>query len=115
MGKGILERDLATAQRLRDLVLQTGLGDVRRIILFGSRALGDARPDSDYDLLVVLRRISPEDKRALRLTLFRAFLGVGVSVEPWVMAEDEFEETKQVIGGLAYPASKEGVLLYENS
>ena len=31
------------------------------------------------------------------------------------MSEREFEETKQVIGGLAYPAWKEGVVLYENA
>ena len=29
--------------------------DVDRIILFGSRARGDAREDSDYDILVVIR------------------------------------------------------------
>jgi hypothetical protein len=31
------------------------------------------------------------------------------------MGEREFEETQNVIGGLAYPAHKYGVVLYENS
>src|SRR5262245_14307136 len=29
---------------------------IERIVLFGSRARGDHRPDSDYDLLVVVER-----------------------------------------------------------
>jgi len=30
------------------------------------------------------------------------------------MSEEEFEESKTVIGGLAYPAWKHGVVLYAN-
>jgi hypothetical protein len=36
-------------------------------------------------------------------------------VDIWVMGELEFEETKHVIGGLAYPAHKYGLVLYENT
>jgi hypothetical protein len=36
-------------------------------------------------------------------------------VDVWVMGEEEFEETRNVIGGLAYPAHKYGLVLYENS
>jgi len=113
--EGLYGHDLQIAQKLKDLALQVDGERIRKIILFGSRARGDARPDSDYDLLVVLRDIAPGEKRSYRLSLYRAFRGAGVAVEPWVMSEEEFEETKGVIGGLAYPASKEGVVLYENS
>ncbi len=37
----------------------------RRIILFGSRARGDARPESDYDVVIVVDRRSPDVRRAL--------------------------------------------------
>ena len=112
--EGVYEHDLMIAQKLKDLILQADGSRVRRIILFGSRARGDARPDSDFDLLVVFRHMTPEEKHANLLALYRVFEGVGVVAEPWVMSEEEFEETKTVIGGLAYPAWKEGVLLYEN-
>jgi Nucleotidyltransferase domain len=38
----------------------------RMIWLFGSRARGDARPDSDFDLLVVLRALPPEVQDAIQ-------------------------------------------------
>lgn len=32
---------------------------VQRIVLFGSRARGDQRPDSDYDIAVFLKNLGP--------------------------------------------------------
>jgi hypothetical protein len=114
MAPGARSNDLTISQELTKRVLATIGSRVRKIILFGSRARGDARPDSDFDLLVVVRDLPAGQIRPLRLALHRALRGTGVSAEPWVMSEDEFEETRSVIGGLAYPASTEGVLLYEN-
>ena len=57
-----------------------------RILLFGSRARGEARPDSDIDLLVVLpqARLSPQDRqrtlRALRAALRPLRLPVDVDL-----------------------------------
>jgi predicted nucleotidyltransferase len=107
------ETDRQVAERLMELVLQSQGDRVRRVILFGSRARGDARPDSDYDLLVVMGELSKGEHDQRLLALYRVFEGVGVVAEPWIMSETYFEETKEVIGGLAYPANKEGVLLYE--
>jgi type III restriction enzyme len=112
--EGAYEPDLAIAHRLKDRILQLDGTRIRKIILFGSRARGDAEPDSDFDLLVVLRDVGPEQKMDTLLALYRALEGTGVGAEPHVMTEEEFEETKVVIGGLAYPAWKEGILLYEN-
>ena len=99
---------------LKELILKANPRPVRRIILFGSRARGDARADSDFDLLVVLPGIAPSEKRPYLVELYAALRGAGVTAEPWVMDEREFEESKHVIGGLAYPAWKEGVVLYDN-
>jgi predicted nucleotidyltransferase len=107
--------DLDQAYRLKDAILQSDGGQVSRIILFGSRARGDAHPDSDFDLLVVLRSASAREELDYQLHLYRVLRGLGVTAEPWVMGEPEFEETKSVIGGLAYPAWTEGVVLYEKS
>jgi hypothetical protein len=72
MGPGARATDLAIAQELTRRILQALGGRVHRIILFGSRARGEARPDSDFDLLVVLRDLTPRERRPLRLSLYRA-------------------------------------------
>jgi predicted nucleotidyltransferase len=42
-------------------LIRQGLGDhVRQIVLFGSRARGDARAGSDFDVLIVVDQSDPE-------------------------------------------------------
>lgn len=42
------------------------LGDrIRRIVLFGSRARGEARDDSDYDILVIVDRRTPDIRQTI--------------------------------------------------
>jgi len=41
--------------RLRASLQKTYGDKIERVVLFGSRARGDARQDSDYDVVVVLR------------------------------------------------------------
>jgi predicted nucleotidyltransferase len=47
-------------------LVRSRLGErVRKIILFGSRARGEARPHSDYDVVVVVDRRTPEAREAI--------------------------------------------------
>jgi len=82
-----------------------------RIYVFGSRARGDFEPDSDLDLLIVV----PDpvgDHRQRQTELQHALVGCRPIVEPWIMGRIEFEETRDVVGGLAYPATHDGYLVY---
>jgi len=46
--------DSEIAQKLKDVLSQRFGNIFDRIILFGSRSRGNAQPDSDYDILIVL-------------------------------------------------------------
>ena len=46
--------DSEIAQKLKDVLSQRFGNIIDRIILFGSRSRGNAQPDSDYDILIVL-------------------------------------------------------------
>ena len=83
----------------------------RKIILFGSAATGSMTRDSDIDLLVVAA--SPGNARQESVRLRQALRGLGFPIDVIVMTSERFEETKRVIGGIAYPASKYGKVIYE--
>jgi predicted nucleotidyltransferase len=82
-----------------------------RIIVFGSAATGTMDRDSDIDLLVLERW--PSNTRDASVRIRNALRGLGVPFDVIVMATDRFEETRNVIGGVAYPASKHGEVIYE--
>ncbi|MCB0166773.1 MAG: nucleotidyltransferase domain-containing protein [Anaerolineae bacterium] len=44
----------------KDMLLAELPGQIERIILFGSYARGDARPESDVDVMVVNQRFSEQ-------------------------------------------------------
>jgi uncharacterized protein len=82
-----------------------------RVIVFGSVATGTATADSDLDLLVVIDGVTDTRRESVRL---REVLGdVGMPVDVIVMSTARFEETKDVIGAVAYPAHKYGRVIYE--
>jgi predicted nucleotidyltransferase len=82
-----------------------------RIILFGSAATGQMTEDSDLDLLVV--EPEPANTRDRSIRIRRALGDVRYPVDVIVMSCARYEETKNLIGGIAYPARKYGRVLYE--
>jgi predicted nucleotidyltransferase len=64
--------------------------DPDRIILFGSRARGDARPDSDVDLLIIKDSDQPIYRRAI--PAYRALSGLGVPKDIKVIAKLDLAE-----------------------
>ncbi|MBN1960600.1 MAG: nucleotidyltransferase domain-containing protein [Deltaproteobacteria bacterium] len=85
--------------------------EIDRIILFGSAANGKMTKDSDIDLLIL--EASPGNTRRESVRLRKTLRGMHYPFDIIVMSTKRFEETKSVIGSIAYPAHKQGKVIYE--
>lgn len=82
-----------------------------RIYLFGSVARGDAGPDSDYDLLVVVPDDAPSKRRRSRLA-YEVLRGTGTAADVLVCTRSYFEQRRLLKASLPGTVLREGVALH---
>jgi predicted nucleotidyltransferase len=88
--------------------------DPDAVILFGSRARGDVRPDSDVDLLIVEREsFSPQrSRRQETARLYLALRKLAISKDLLLYSRDEFELLKDSPHHIVGRAQREGRVLH---
>lgn len=84
------------------------------IILFGSRARGDVRADSDVDLLVVeTEPFSPQrSRRKESARLYMALRGLAISKDILLYGREEFDHWKNSLNHVVGRAHREGRVLH---
>jgi predicted nucleotidyltransferase len=108
MASAFLERDPLLAEVVRRLAAAY---QPERIYLFGSKARGDAGPDSDYDLLVVVSDHAPAERKASKLA-YQVLWGTKVAADVIVWERSRFERRARVVCSLPATVLREGRLLY---
>src|SRR6185312_2724282 len=89
-----------------------GYFNPRRVILFGSHARGQAGPDSDIDLLVIVDDDTPPEKVRLRAG-FEARRSYHEPADIVPVREETFRRKSLIPGTLSRAASLEGIVVYE--
>ncbi len=82
-----------------------------KIYLFGSVARGEAGPDSDYDLMVILPDGAPLQLQSEDLG-YRALRGTGTAADILVWAHSNFERQLHLKASFPSTVVREGRLLY---
>jgi len=82
-----------------------------RIYLFGSTARGDAGPDSDYDLAVVVPDNAPPHLRHGKAG-YRALRGTGVAADVQVWCQRDFDRQLHLKASFPSTIVREGKVLY---
>ena len=85
----------------------------QKIFLFGSRARGDFRPDSDIDLLVIKKSRLTRPQRGIPIYSALAKLSLPVDTEVMVYTPAEAAAWSEVRQAFVTTALREGKLLYE--
>lgn len=98
----ILRRFLRRSQPVKD--------KLKAIYLFGSRARGHERPDSDYDLLLVVSaHFSRVDKDRLYDAVMDVLLETGRLISLKIFREEEFQRLRRLGTPFIENISKEGI------
>ncbi len=121
MAGGAMQNPDSRAAQVDDALLQrmtaalVEAADPEQVILFGSRARGEAGPDSDVDLIVVeAEPFGPErDRFAEALRLWRTLGGFRVAADVLVYSRDEVEYWRDSLNHVLARALREGRILYE--
>ena len=87
--------------------------DPDQIVMFGSRARGDARPDSDLDLLIIKDSDEPRHRRAI--PAYTALAGLGIPTDIIWRTSAEIAEWSRVPNHVTTRAIREGRVLYERA
>jgi len=97
-------------QKIKILVQQQE--PAAKIYLYGSRARGNARIDSDWDLLILLNKdkITTDIEQRITFPLYDLEFETGEVISPMVYSEKEWK-TKYRITPFYSNVMKEGVLL----
>ncbi len=83
-----------------------------RLILFGSRARADTRPDSDWDFYAVINAdLSVPQRRALATRIRRRFVRTGFYGDVFIQSQQVVRQREGDTGYLTYYAMKDGVEL----
>ena len=87
---------------------------VRAVVAFGSRARGEAQPDSDLDLAVICREASlPPELKTERWQDFRSILGpLGCGVDLVVIGAQDAERMATSRWHVMGDVAREGQVLY---
>ena len=104
----------------RERILQEAIDEVvhqiaekfepQKIILFGSYARGNPRPESDVGILVVMETPLKESKQSLEI---RRYLGVMFGLDLIVYKPQHLEERLEMGDWFLRDVLKEGKVLYE--
>lgn len=101
-----------TDELLREAVRRiVQAGNPIKVVLFGSRARGDARPESDLDILVIEESAVPRYKRSP--PYYRALVGVFPSIDLVVWTPAEISSWANVRNFFVTTALRQGRVLYE--
>jgi len=83
-----------------------------KVILFGSRARGQTRPNSDFDLLVIAESTQPRYRRSA--PLYGVLSDILLPMDILVYSPEEVREWSEVPQAFVTTAIREGKILYEN-
>jgi predicted nucleotidyltransferase len=106
-------KDRHVAMAFVDKIQQRFDGQLVSVLLFGSRARGEAEPDSDMDLLVVMAIADPEVRKAIHHLAAEVWLENGIFLSTLIWSQDHWHKVAGLQTLLYQSICRDGIDLLE--
>ena len=104
----IRDSDRILIERFKRLLIEHGV-PLYKTIVFGSRARGDAEPDSDLDVLVLVEHLTPATRRTISHCAWKVGFEAGILIQTVVMTREQVEHGPEQSSLLMLAVKEEGV------
>lgn len=108
-------REQRVAMEFVERVRQRFDGQLVAAVLFGSRARGEAEPDADMDLLVVMSHADPGVRREIRYLAVEVWLEYGIYLSTRVWSTAHWHRLEDLRTLLYQNIHRDGISLLEHS
>lgn len=105
----LTEKERGILKRIRETV--RGVLPDATVIFFGSRARGDAREYSDWDILILTDKVTHEIEHEAYAALYDVELDEDIIICPLILQRDEWEHKRYREHPIHERVDEEGVLV----
>ncbi|MAU02138.1 MAG: hypothetical protein CL608_33795 [Anaerolineaceae bacterium] len=107
----IQERQMAESL-VEELIAKFG-EQVLAVILFGSRARGDATDESDMDFLIIMSEVDNTIKREIRFLTTEIWLEHGIFLSTSIISNTHWQQLQKLKTALYCNISDDGIILFQ--
>ncbi|MBI3795560.1 MAG: nucleotidyltransferase domain-containing protein [Deltaproteobacteria bacterium] len=100
--------DRTLIEKLKRLLIEQGV-PLYKTIVFGSRARGDAVPDSDLDVLVLVEYLNPALRKTISHCAWEVGFEAGILIQTVVMTREQAEQGPEQSSLLMLAVKEEGI------
>jgi predicted nucleotidyltransferase len=86
--------------------------DLLKVFLYGSRARGEAKSDSDIDLAVIVTENNIKRRKAIRYTAVDIGLDYDLILSTSVWGKDQWMRLQEINTGLYQSIQRDGIQIY---
>ena len=109
----LTDRERQVAIEFVERVRQRFDGQLVSAVLFGSRARGEAEPDYDMDVLVVMSSADPEVRKEIRYLAVEVWLEHGIYLSTRVWSQAHWRKLEELQTLLYQNIRRDGINLFE--
>ncbi len=103
-----------TLAKIKEIILNAAENHgvkIDKIIIFGSRARGDYKEESDWDVAVIAEKIDEEKKKDLWYEIYSRLADAKIYADVLIFDKRTHEENKKYRGFVNYWIEQEGVVI----